>query len=325
MKTDVAKRHIAPRMSGLLLNELPLKALSLVIAVSLFAFVRGDKQTSMVAYVKVLYTLPTDRVLIAEPVGELRVTLHAPAARLQHFDERSLEPVQIDLRQNRLGKVRFSDDMLHLPPGFRISSLSPETTSFEMTQRVVRERPIEPIIEGQPADGYRVTKITAVPATIRVEGAKSVVNSLGRIPTAPLKLNGAKEPVSAELSVESLPAHADYLDPARVLVRVEVQPALVERTLDALPIRIVGPSRLRAKLDPPQARLLLRGPADLLAAVRPERISLSVNSQLVDASHAGRFVRSVVVNGLMPGVQAEVHPDTVMLSIAGDASGELTR
>ena len=78
-----------PFLVRALLDELPLKIVSLVIAVTLFVIVRSDKDAATGAYVKVVYTLPQDRVLVSDPVGEVRVGVRGPWTRLQRFDERA--------------------------------------------------------------------------------------------------------------------------------------------------------------------------------------------------------------------------------------------
>ena len=40
----------------------------MVLAVTLFVLVRNDKDATSGAYVKVIYTLPEDRVLVSDPV-----------------------------------------------------------------------------------------------------------------------------------------------------------------------------------------------------------------------------------------------------------------
>ena len=52
--------------------------LELLIAVTLFVLVRSDKDATSAAYVKVIYALPKDRVLVSDPVTEVRVTVRGP-------------------------------------------------------------------------------------------------------------------------------------------------------------------------------------------------------------------------------------------------------
>ena len=50
----------------------------LLTAVVLFVFVRGDKDAAAGAFVRVIYVLPKDRVLVSEPTSELRVSVRGP-------------------------------------------------------------------------------------------------------------------------------------------------------------------------------------------------------------------------------------------------------
>ena len=67
-------------------EELPIKVLSMVLAVTLFVLVRNDKDATSGAYVKVIYTLPEDRVLVSDPVSEIKVSVRGPWTKLQHLE-----------------------------------------------------------------------------------------------------------------------------------------------------------------------------------------------------------------------------------------------
>ena len=111
-------------------DELPLKILSLVLAVTLFVLVRNDKDATSGAYVKVIYTLPEDRVLVSDPVPEVKVSVRGPWTKLQHLD-RSLEPLHIDLTRVHTPEVRIDEDMIKVPAGVRVSSIVPSEVHVE--------------------------------------------------------------------------------------------------------------------------------------------------------------------------------------------------
>ena len=100
-----------PLLVRIFVEELPLKVLSLVLAVTLFVLVRNDKDATSGAYVKVIYTLPEDRVLVSDPVPEVKVLVRGPWTKLQHLD-RSLEPLHIDLTRVHTPDVRIDEDMI---------------------------------------------------------------------------------------------------------------------------------------------------------------------------------------------------------------------
>jgi YbbR domain-containing protein len=302
-----------PLFVRIFVEELPLKVLSLVLAVTLFVLVRNDKDATSGAYVKVIYTLPEDRVLVSEPVPEIKVSVRGPWTKLQHLD-RSLEPVHIDLTRVHTPEVRIDEDMLKVPAGVRVSSIVPSEVHVEFEPRVVREVPVQPILEGQPAEGYRVAKVVAEPARVRVDGAKSAVDAIERVPTRPLRITDARGPIKGDVALEAPPLHTRFLESTTVSVRADIQAAMVERIFEGLPIKIVGLTHLDASVEPATARLVIRGPSPLVGDVSDKTVGLKIDASLIDTRPPAKYLRTLTVSGLPAGVAAEVQPDTIMLT-----------
>ena len=302
-----------PAFVRIFVDDLPIKVLSMVLAVTLFVLVRTDKDATSGAYVKVIYTMPEDRVLVSDPVPEIKVAVRGPWTKLQHLD-RTLEPIHIDLTNVHTPDVRIDEDAIKLPAGVRVSSIVPSEVHVEFEPRIAREVPVQPILEGQPAEGYRVARVSAEPAKVHVDGAKSTVQGMERVPTRPLRITDARGPVKGEVALEAPPPHARFSDVSKVSVRVDVQPAMVERTFDQLPVKVVGLTHMDATVDPPTARLVIRGPSPLVGDVSDKTVSLKVDASLIDTRPPAKYIRTLTVSGLPAGVAAEVQPDTIMLT-----------
>ena len=294
-------------------EELPIKVLAMVLAVTLFVLVRNDKDSSSGAYVKVIYSLPADRVLVSDPPSEVKVSVRGPWTKLQHLD-RTLEPIRIDVARVHSPEVYIDEDMLKLPAGVRVASIVPASVHLETEPRIERDVPVQPILEGQPAEGYRVAKVLAEPAQVRVGGAKSEVDAMERVPTRPLRITDARGPVKGEVPLEPPAQHTRFMDVSSVVVSADVQPAMVEKTFPAVPIKIVGLTRLDGTADPPTARVVLRGPSVLVDDITDKTIALKVEGSLIDTHPPARYARAITVSGLPAGVAAEVQPPTVMLT-----------
>jgi YbbR domain-containing protein len=297
-----------------LVDDLPLKLVSLVIAVTLFVVVRSDKDAATGAYVKVVYELPADRVLVSDPVGEVRVGVRGPWTRLQHFDEREVEPIRVDLRNYHEGELHFEESMVKLPVGLRVSSMFPSEMKVEFDERVVKELPVQPLVEGEPATGYRVTRLQATPARVRVDGAKRAIALLERVPTRPLRIVGARAPVKGEVGLEVAPRHTRLLDVSTATVEATIEPEIVERSFDPVPVRVLGLTRLDALIEPATVRLTLRGPHALVSAVAATTLSVQVDAQLIDLRPPTKYIRSLAVAGVPAGVAAELQPDSVSIT-----------
>jgi YbbR domain-containing protein len=303
-----------PFLVRALLDELPLKIVSMVIAVTLFIIVRSDKDAAAGAYVKVVYTMPDDRVLMSEPVGEVRVSVRGPWTRLQRFDERDLEPMRVDLRNVHESELRFDESMVKLPVGLRVASISPSEQKLEFEPRVQQKIQVQPLLEGEPAPGFHVARVSAIPSEVTVDGAKSAVEALQRVPTRPLRIVGARSEMHAEVGLEPPPRHVKFLDVSGVTIEADIKPAMVERVFESLPIKLLGMTRLEGLIEPPNARLILRGPSNLVESVKQTDVNLNVDGQLLDLRPPARYLRSVSVGGLPAGVAAEVQPDSVAVT-----------
>jgi YbbR domain-containing protein len=295
-------------------EDLPLKLVSLALAMTLFVLVRTDKDAVTGAFVKVVYTIPEDRVLVSDPPTEVRVGIRGPWSRVNHFDERDVEPIQIDLANHVDPTVHFDEDMVRLPIGLRVASITPSEVKLKYEPKEVREVIVQPLLEGEPAEGFRVTKVTARPGKVRIEGAKSAIESVRRVNTRPLRVADATGLVREAVPLEPAPHHTHYLDGASVVAEAEIRPAIVERVLDGVTVNVTAGTRLEAAVEPTAVQVILRGPSDLVRQVPPDAIGLGIDARLEDARPPALYKKRVLVTGLPTGVAAEVRPDTVMLS-----------
>ena len=175
---------------------------------------------------------------------------------------------------------------------------------------------MQPILEGEPADGYRLAKVTASPATIRIEGAQSDLEGLRRIRTRPLRTAGANALVRGEVALENLPKYATVVGGgATILVEADIKPMIVERVFDHVPIGVVGLTKHEGLVLPAEAKVILRGPSDVVASVTAERLTLSVDAALEDTRGPGTTQKRLAPTGLPAGVAAEVRPDSVKLTL----------
>ena len=90
-----------------LFDNLGLKFLSMVLAVTVFLLVNTDKDREMTVEVGVSYTLPEDKVLVSDRIDDVRVTLKGSWRRLRKIDPRELDRVNLDLRHATGGERSF--------------------------------------------------------------------------------------------------------------------------------------------------------------------------------------------------------------------------
>jgi YbbR domain-containing protein len=294
-------------------EDVPIKIIALVIALGLFVMVRSDKDAATGVTVRVVYTLPSDRVLVSEPVSEVRVGVRGPWTAIQRLDGQQIEPIRIDLSRTKDSVMHFSESMISVPAGLRVVSISPPDTKLDFEPRAERDVPVQPLIDGQPQEGFRITAITVEPDRVRIAGPKRIVQRIERITTRPLHIADATGEVRDTVQLEPAPHACQYLGAATVTVTADVRPAIVERTMDNVPLRVTGLVHLDGTPDPRTAMVILRGPSDLVRRVSPGSLQLNIDARLEDARPPALFKKRVDVAGLPAGVAAEVRPDSVIL------------
>ena len=130
-------------------------------------------------------------------------------------------------------------------------------------------------IEGDPAPGYVVGRITSEPATVEIRGPESRVRRLAEAITEPVDIAGTRERVRDIVTVGVADSALRLTRPQSAIVFVDVVPAPVEREIGGVLVRWrnLG-TGFRAEVTPQRARVSVRG--------RTERLN-SLNAGDIDA------------------------------------------
>lgn len=295
------------------IEDAPLKLLSLCLAVILF-LVRSDWDASTTAYIRINYIQPPDRVVTSELVTEAKVVIRGPWSRANRYTESDLDAVTIDLSKREEGELRFTDDLVHLPPGLRVGSFNPPSVYLNFEPKVERALPVQPVIEGEPAEGYRVGRVTVAPKTVKVVGARSVVEAMHSVQTRHLRVTDLRSPVGMGVKLAPPPKYVSYVEAPEIAVHVDIERTIVERTYTPVQIAVIGSTHIAdIQLQPAAATVVLRGPALALQQLKgtPE---LVVDATTEERKPPGTYRKRLQVVNLPPDIAAEIRPDWVLMT-----------
>lgn len=157
-------------------------------------------------------------------------------------------------------------------------TLSPDRVEVfqEINQRYGYRNVIVSVnIEGQVADGYRLTNIAVFPLAVTVYSSNpQIVNDLpGYVQTAPINLDGLKDDVDISLLLD-LPDGVNVVgDQRTVLVRISIAAVQTSAPIANIPIEIIGlPENLTAILAPELVTLVISGPLPIIDSLRAKDI-----------------------------------------------------
>jgi YbbR domain-containing protein len=132
----------------------------------------------------------------------------------------------LDLKAARPGRrlYNITASQVNVPYGVDVVQVTPATLAlnFEITgSRVV---PVNPVIEGRPADGYEVTAVAATPATVEVVGPENALKQLQEATTEPLSVSGATRPLREAVTIGVIDPWVRLRTPQTATVTVAIAP-----------------------------------------------------------------------------------------------------
>jgi len=296
---------------GALFENVGLKALSLILAITVFLLVNTDRDREIAARVGVSYTLPPDRVLVSERLDEVRITIKGRWQRLRKFDERSLDRINIDLRRATTGEVPITADMFDLPSGLQITSISPKSVRVVFDRRVEKLVEVMPQLAGRPMHGYFVSEVKPQPATLRVRGAAGTLAALSAVRTQDVSVEGRTESFTADTAAIT-PDGVEPEGSATISVQIVIDEELVTRKMPGLAVRAAGDGvdPAKWKVTPAQVDVSLTG---TVLAIEKAKATLVPVVRPSAGDTRSREV-AVSIEGLPPGVGVKIWPERVKVS-----------
>ena len=295
------------------IDNAPLKGVAMILAITLFILVRGDKDTERSVRVALAVVRPEGRVLVANPPDEVEVTLRGPWTRIKRLNPKDVDPIVVDLSKVDDGDVTIDESMLHIPAGLRVAAIKP--ARFAVAFEHVRKLPVVAEPAGAPAEGYIVSKIVADPAVVSVRGVKTVLDGLHDLRTLPVPVASKRDSFHAQVALAPLPRGATAADDL-IDVDVTIVEQAAAKTLGAVTVVARPPPGVprppNLQVIPPRVEVVLRGGAAAMRQVKPDEVIAVVDIHPEDLGQRQRRAR-VTVEGLPEGVAAEVHPKEVVL------------
>ena len=253
------------------------KVLSIGLAALLWGLVAGQREAERSLRVPLEYrNIPPELELLGEPASLVDVRVRGSSGVLGELRGADLVAV-LDLRTARPGRRLFH--MLHddiaVPAGVKVLQATPSTLPLTFEASAVRTVPVVPDLDGDPARGFVVGRVTTEPATVEVVGPISAVQKITEATTEPVDITGATGPVRDSVTIGVLDTIARLRNPQIGVVTIEVGPAPIERTLERVAVGLHGLAAGRkATLTPSTVSAVVRGPGTAVSALTAQGIEL---------------------------------------------------
>lgn len=209
--------------------------------------------------------------------------------------------------------IELRPEQLGFPGAVTVLELEPRALRLEFQPIVTLELPVNPVVEGRVASGYRLIGVKAVPEILTVTGPASVLDGVEKLFTQPLDVTDFRRSKRVDVPIVSV---GKLVSTSKAVVELEVQvePIMIERTFEPLVVQILGTEGKAVSLKPSRVSISVHGPENLITATDGPDIVL-----FVDAAPLKAGVHSVPVQvQLPPGVELlRSVPEKVSVTVAG--------
>jgi YbbR domain-containing protein len=296
-------------------RQLGLKATALVLSALLWLTVAGDHFVERSMRVPLEFrNIPPEIEIIGDPPETVDVRLRGSSALLARIEPREIVAV-LNLGTARPGSRLFHlrIDEVRAPYGVEVAQVIPGTLAIDLEKSGRRTVPIVPALDGEPAPGFVIGKVTSDPATVEVAGPESRLRQLTGATTEPVEMTGSRGRVRDIVTVGITDSAVRLVQPQNATVLVEVLPAPVERDLPGVAVRWrnlgIG---LRAQVQPSLTRVTVRGRREAVSGLRAGAIDAFVD---LAGLGPGRYNLSVQIDPSQTFGVSAMNPSMVDVTI----------
>jgi hypothetical protein len=237
-------------LRGWLFDHIGLKLVSLLLAVLVYLYVYTEREARLTLAFPVQVTGLADTLALA---GRVPAAVEAEVSgsgrqllRLKFFPP----SLVVDFTGVGPGRVTRRIGVAELPlpsanPPRVQRMLGPEAMTFRVEPRLERRLPVRAAVAGQPARGHAWSGVVlSEPESVLVSGPRSEVLALAAVDLGAVRLEGRRDTVVSEQAPRSL-GPAFRVEPARVRIRVPIEPAVTQRL--RAPVRVRGRTGWKAE------------------------------------------------------------------------------
>lgn len=267
----------------LLLNNIGLKAVSLLLAFLMWVQIAGRQTVQTTVSVPVEFiNIPAELEISNSYQKQVDVVIRSELGRPP--GQRSMVAV-VDLRKATPGTMVVplaEDSIRNKPQRVEIISITPPNIKLQLERTAVKIVKVQTETVGRPAQGFEVTAIQVVPSEVLVTGPESRLQKVSTAQTEPITIEGGTSEITQSVHV--------YLEDPRLRIQ-NPKPVTVTVSIE----------ERRRKVQLRQVRVSLR-PEGTAAQLLTRRVDVTgtMPASFHGELKASDFVALVDVQGLRP-------------------------
>jgi YbbR domain-containing protein len=169
------------RFRNLVQHNLAAKIVAVLVAVILWGYVMNDQNPSIEgsfnAQVK-LINVP-DGYKVTQSTETIKITVKGPRSLFAANGDKNFQ-AHVDMQEAKSGKGSYKVKV-EMPQGFELVEVQPDTVDVELDPIVRRKVRADISVNGSPASGVTVAKVSQASAEVMIEGPSKAVSGVERV------------------------------------------------------------------------------------------------------------------------------------------------
>jgi YbbR domain-containing protein len=240
-----------------------------------------------------LQNLPENLEMVELPQESVDVRIRGTADTLGRVAPGDLV-ASVDLSSAQPGRRLFhlSPERVKAPFAVTVMQVTPSSVAIRFEPSATRIVPVVASIEGEPATGYIVGKISAEPPMVEVVGPESVLRRVAEAITEPVWVGSAQSDVRSSVVVGVADDGVRIKNAQTAVVSVAIVPAPVEKQLSSVPVRARNLANgLSVKISPSTVKVRVRGTQESVSTITDASIVAYVDLEGIAEGDYGLPVR----------------------------------
>jgi YbbR domain-containing protein len=293
-----------------------LKVLSVGLAAMLWMVVSGEETVERGLRVPLEFQqFPAGLELQEEMPSTVDVRVRGGSGALSRLSPADIVAV-LDLHGAKPGRRLFhlTADQVRVPFGVEVTQLNPASIALVFEATGTRQVPVSPAVEGRPAPGFVVGKVTSDPPVVDVIGPETAVGRVTEAITEPVSVADATQTVHENVTVGFVEPSVRLKTPRAASITVEILPAPAERIVRNRAVHLRNlEAGLTGQVVPSSVDVDLRGSRESLGRVAADDVAA-----YVDLTGLGAGQYSLTVHADAPGEVGvtTISPMTVQVRIS---------
>lgn len=302
----------------LIVRNFGFKLLSLALAVVVWGIIQVELVQEEQKEIRVNINLPPGYAVRGDLVRTRSATIRG--SKVWMIDAPKVYEADVYVAKGRRGRVRLRLDKSKIRgwnDRLQLTIHDPYIDLFvdRIMERTVR---VKEILQGTPAEGYFIEKVTHKPQFVTLKGVREDLLKVRQVVTEPLDISGISGNKSLEAKLISPGEGVESISTKTVSVFLQVGDSKINKRFGNIPVEVVG-SEFETKIKPSKVTIMVQGTPGILNFVKREDFKAFIEAQ---GLRPGRYEQDIKVKIPPDTVLIEAFPEKAIVSILDKKKAE---